>query len=106
VVTGVHYYKVNKKLFKEASVYATPTMSIKIQKTGEIVPITVGNMYAGGVQSRILKMLEIKKIIKKGHSPDFKMFDRVGTLGTDYIKHYYNKDINMTMIKKLYKREK
>ena len=98
--------KVDKKLFKEASIYATPTMSIKIKKTGEIIPITVGNLYAGGVQSRILKMLEMKKVIKEGHSPDFKMFDRVGTLGSDYIKHYYKKDINMTMIKKLYKREK
>lgn len=98
--------KVNKKLFKEASIYATPTMSIKIKKTGEIAPITVGNMYAGGVQSRILKMLEIKKVIKKGHSPDFKMFDRVGTVGTDYIKQYYKQDLNMTKIKELYKKEK
>lgn len=98
--------KVDKKLFKKASIYATPTMSIKIKKTGEITPITVGNMYAGGVQSRILKMLEIKKVIKKGHSPDFKMFERVGTVGTDYVKQYYNQDLNMTKIKELYRKEK
>lgn len=104
ILSGAKTIKVNKALFGEKSIYATPTLAVKIKKTGEEEPIAVGNIFASGIQNKILKMLEIKKVIKEGHSPDYMMFERVGTTGTDYVSHYYGKDLNMTAIKKLYKK--
>lgn len=94
----------SKELFIKGNIYATPTIAIKLKKNGSIEPISVGNYFSGGVQQRIMKMLVMKNIVKPEHSPDYKMFDRASTVGSEYVQRYYGKDLNMTKIKQLYRK--
>ena len=97
---------VNKRRFAKEHVYTTPTLSLRIKGTRKFEPVAVGKISSTSAIRRVIKMLEVKDILKPNHSPDYKMFERVGKLGERHVSQYYHKELNMTAIKKLYKKDK
>jgi len=105
LLKGAKTIKFGKSFFKKANIYTTPTLAIKLKNSDEILPISVGNYFSRGLHARIMKMLVLKKVVKPEHSPDYKMFERVGKSGTDFVNRYYEKKLNMKTIKALYKKD-
>lgn len=96
---------INKKLFTEHNVYATPMINMKNMKSGQMRPILVGRNSANGIIENAMDVLVFDKVIKSDHSPGYKKWDRVGDYSSQYYKDVYGVDLNTSYINDKYKDE-
>lgn len=94
---------INKKLFSEHNVYATPMINMKNLKSKKMSPILVGRNSANGIIENAMDVLEFEKVIKSDHSPGYKKWERVGDYSSKYYKDIYGVDLNSSYINDKYK---
>jgi len=95
---------VSPKSFTANHIYATPMVSLWMIRKKKMRTILVGRTSADGLISNAIDVLEYDELLKDGHSPGFKAWERVGDYSKKHYKEKYGVDLNETFIKQQYKK--
>ncbi|MCK9549456.1 hypothetical protein [Aquamicrobium sp.] len=94
---------VDSKRFSSHNIFTTPTIEIYIKSKGKNIPLFNGRLSSNSIATKIVDVLEVEDVIKQGHSPMHKQWERAGEYSHKYLKDQYSIDINKQYLKQQYK---
>ncbi|HIE59711.1 MAG TPA: hypothetical protein EYP82_07270 [Hydrogenothermaceae bacterium] len=96
-------FTVSPQAFKANSVYATPTVTMYLNKKKKMRTILVGRNSSSGIIANAISSLEFDEVLKDAHSPGFKAWERTGDYSEKHYKEKYGEELNSDYIKEKYR---
>lgn len=84
LINGATQQYVGEKYFDQFGVYATPSVSVYLNKDKSLQLLAVGKMGLSGLKEKLMEYLRFKHIIKQDYMVDYKVWGE-----SDYVKDKY-----------------
>lgn len=100
---GASSISVSPTTFTSFNVYTTPTIGMYIHDIKKMETILVGNVGVDDTIEKAISALEYDDVLKDGHSPGYKQWERAGSYSSTWYKNYYNLNLDIGYRLKQYK---